>query len=714
MEYRKNSSKTSNRKSFLLTLVTSVLILICLPIIVFQIFLVNQSKTEILHSNTEFYRSALLSCANSYHEQVDLLRYSALNVGLDPSLAVPLRSDSTPYDVGVAARTLEAYSKGMQSVAKLGFYYPTMDYVLLDGFKRTMGSFFAAVGAEDAQSQEQLLAYMTNPDCQDAFRVSGPNGVLMLARPVHLLSHHVYDGVVFYILDQSNLEGIFRANLPHNATVAALRYDGHWLLNTDDRWKDFMEQNEFQDYLKNHSATLFETEAANGPVQIYKYQDEDTGNIFLTMIAKEEALKAINEYSNRISTIVLSSVIMLGALAGTTIYISYTPLKRLVHKHSPGRSNMSELERLDSAFFARDERILSQRNLLGSMLLGELIYGSRRKAKFLAQELGCDKFQYFAVATVVSRDISVSQAYKISEQLREGLQASEVFTTSMPSRAHVLFLLLGNESIDTALAQADVVLAVREATNCEGEVQVGGVVHCLEDVQKSYYSSFMDYLLEDETESRLMNDAYPAKEIQAFVQCVCVGDREAAQQTLDKIESVFNTRKFRASYGRYYAYKLLTAYLSGVNENAGGIPNEEMDELMAFTDHTELFMLLRKSVIACCDRVALMAEKANLEMQQKLIRYVDDHLTDVDLCLSTTAEQLNMSIYAVSRLFREGTGCGFKEYVVDKRLERAMELLINTDDSVGEIARAIGFENSTYFSTVFKKHYGISPTKVRN
>jgi len=289
-----------------------------------------------------------------------------------------------------------------------------------------------------------------------------------------------------------------------------------------------------------------------------------------------------------------------------------------------------------------------------------------------------------------------------------------VFTTSMPSRAHVLFLLLGNESIDTALAQADVVLAVREATNCEGEVQVGGVVHCLEDVQKSYYSSFMDYLLEDETESRLMNDAYPAKEIQAFVQCVCVGDREAAQQTLDKIESVFNTRKFRASYGRYYAYKLLTAYLSGVNENAGGIPNEEMDELMAFTDHTELFMLLRKSVIACCDRVALMAEKANLEMQQKLIRYVDDHLTDVDLCLSTTAEQLNMSIYAVSRLFREGTGCGFKEYVVDKRLERAMELLINTDDSVGEIARAIGFENSTYFSTVFKKHYGISPTKVRN
>ena len=712
MDHKNRGNGFSKGKSFLLTLVISVLILICVPIIIFQIFLVNQSKTEIVHSNTEFYRSALLSCANSYNEQVDLLRYNALNIGLDLNLAVPLRSDSTPYDIGVAARTLEAYSKGMRSVAKLGFYYPSLDFVLLDGFKRTTESFFDAVGAEDAQSQEQLLAYMTDPDCRDAFCVSGPNGVLMLARPVHLLSHHVYDGVVFYILDQSNLEGIFRANLPHNATVAALRYDGHWLLNTDDRWKDFMEQNEFQDYLKNHSATVFETEATSGPVQIYKYQDKDTGNIFLAMIAKEEALKAINEYSDRISMIVLISVVMLGALACTTIYISYTPLKRLVHKHSPGRSNMSELERLDSAFFARDERISSQRNLLGSMLLGELIYGSRRKAKFLAQELGCDRFNYFLIATVVSNEISVSEAYQISEQLNEGVDTTEVFTTSMPSRAHVLFLMLGEKPIDAA--QADIVLALREVANCEGEVQVGGVVRCFDDVRKSYYSSFMDYKIEEEIESSPLSDAYPAKEIQAFVQCVCVGDRDTALQTLDKIELVFGVRKFRASYRQYYAYKLLSAYLSGVNENAGGIPDDEMDALMAFNDHTELFALLRKSVMACCDRAAALVEKANLEMQKKLIQFVDDHLTDVNLCLSTAAEQLNMSIYAVSRLFKEGTGCGFKEYVINKRLERAMDLLVNTDDSVGEIARAIGFENSTYFSTVFKKHYGISPTQLRN
>ena len=73
-----------------------------------------------------------------------------------------------------------------------------------------------------------------------------------------------------------------------------------------------------------------------------------------------------------------------------------------------------------------------------------------------------------------------------------------------------------------------------------------------------------------------------------------------------------------------------------------------------------------------------------------------------------------MSIYAVSRLFKEGTGSGFKEYVINKRLERAMELLTTTDTPVGEIARSVGFENSTYFSTAFKKHYGISPTQLRN
>jgi AraC-like DNA-binding protein len=68
----------------------------------------------------------------------------------------------------------------------------------------------------------------------------------------------------------------------------------------------------------------------------------------------------------------------------------------------------------------------------------------------------------------------------------------------------------------------------------------------------------------------------------------------------------------------------------------------------------------------------------------------------------------------VSRLFKEVTGKGFKDYVVEKRLEYGHALLMTTQKSIVEIAAESGFESSSYFSIVFKQKYGVPPTKYRS
>ena len=85
-----------------------------------------------------------------------------------------------------------------------------------------------------------------------------------------------------------------------------------------------------------------------------------------------------------------------------------------------------------------------------------------------------------------------------------------------------------------------------------------------------------------------------------------------------------------------------------------------------------------------------------------------------ELCLTSAADHIGVSIYAVSRLFKEVTGTGFKEYVTEKRLEYGHVLLCTTQKSIAEISAAAGFENANYFSTVFKLKYGMPPTKYRN
>ena len=109
-----------------------------------------------------------------------------------------------------------------------------------------------------------------------------------------------------------------------------------------------------------------------------------------------------------------------------------------------------------------------------------------------------------------------------------------------------------------------------------------------------------------------------------------------------------------------------------------------------------------------------MEHTMDLQMQQNLLQFVDENFQRSELCLTMAADHIGASIYAVSRLFKEITGKGFKDYVTEKRLEYGHRMLCTTNASIAEIAAAAGFDNANYFSTIFKQKYGMPPTNYRN
>ena len=66
-----------------------------------------------------------------------------------------------------------------------------------------------------------------------------------------------------------------------------------------------------------------------------------------------------------------------------------------------------------------------------------------------------------------------------------------------------------------------------------------------------------------------------------------------------------------------------------------------------------------------------------------------------------------------STLFRQSCGSTFKEYLNIVRIEESKRLLANTDYSIIDIAVAVGFDNQSYFSKVFKKYTGLTPKQYR-
>lgn len=95
------------------------------------------------------------------------------------------------------------------------------------------------------------------------------------------------------------------------------------------------------------------------------------------------------------------------------------------------------------------------------------------------------------------------------------------------------------------------------------------------------------------------------------------------------------------------------------------------------------------------------------------IQYIQVHL-DMPLSLETIAEQLHISPSHLSRTFKKVRGESLTEYINHCRIEKAKEYLKTTDTLTYEIAELVGYNDPAYFSSIFKKHTGMSPTEYRD
>ena len=97
---------------------------------------------------------------------------------------------------------------------------------------------------------------------------------------------------------------------------------------------------------------------------------------------------------------------------------------------------------------------------------------------------------------------------------------------------------------------------------------------------------------------------------------------------------------------------------------------------------------------------------------QKIKEYLDQNSTS-PITLDSLSETVYISKHYLSHLFKEQTGVSPIKYLTSKRMEKACELLSETELPVSEVSKAVGYENPLYFSQVFKRIYGISPVKYR-
>lgn len=107
-------------------------------------------------------------------------------------------------------------------------------------------------------------------------------------------------------------------------------------------------------------------------------------------------------------------------------------------------------------------------------------------------------------------------------------------------------------------------------------------------------------------------------------------------------------------------------------------------------------------------------QSSSVRIMGEVVDYIGRNYWDCGLSAESVAERYGLSVSYFSKLFNNYTEKTFPDYISQLRLQKAREMLLEEQHlTIQEIAMQVGFNSSSYFSSAFRKYYGVSPSQIR-
>ena len=123
---------------------------------------------------------------------------------------------------------------------------------------------------------------------------------------------------------------------------------------------------------------------------------------------------------------------------------------------------------------------------------------------------------------------------------------------------------------------------------------------------------------------------------------------------------------------------------------------------------------LRRHCLWLHESIRQARDSSTQSLIRKAKEYVHSHYQDEGLSLDDICETLGISNSYFSSVFKKDTGNSFIGYLTEYRMEKAARMLVETTEKSYMIAKSVGYTDANYFSYVFKRQYGVSPSKYRS
>lgn len=176
-------------------------------------------------------------------------------------------------------------------------------------------------------------------------------------------------------------------------------------------------------------------------------------------------------------------------------------------------------------------------------------------------------------------------------------------------------------------------------------------------------------------------------------------------------DTVQNCKQLSVVYIKYVCMEIVRSIFDVTSSNQPGLFKKELENI----NNAARLHDLRIVVQAILDEHIPSGESYRDGMPkaiEEVVRMIHTKY-QTDLSLEWLAKQVYLSPSYLSYLFKKEKGISINKFITMYRMEKAKELLLTTNRKIIDISQDVGYSNFPYFSSLFKSHYGVSPSQYR-
>jgi len=728
----------------------SYLVVLIVPIVIIYAYFYASFVNILKAEEIENYSNAIAQTRIQLDKRLNEIEKISLQISLTPMIAqlpangFQLREELKKYEaVNELSSEIILYIHGQDRL------YSSRSSYTLDTFLRNIYNFKDWNMSSFYDDMNEIREPLIRP-AEHVLPSSSPNDKLVTyLMPFPINSFQPYGTIMFMLKESAFKQVLGDALSEQNFNAVILDQDKNII--TSLAQKDYMDSPEFRAFLAGADEDGTKTIRLLGEEYVAVHSASiNTPLSYVFLIPSSVVMDKVSDVQVKMTYMLVIVLIAGFFIIYWLMHVNYDPVKELVKLTSRafgGGRPLTELDAIRAAFSQMEEttqflsrKVENSQPIIREHLIYNLLNGKIVSAETLedgaVNPVALQPVRNFVVAKCVFHaDATRSNPpmADVLDDLRDKLPPTLLEFGSYVPDGETLILILSTDDTDGKALEEQLTMLHHYLTvqwNVGVTVGVGNVYSEFKDISKSYVesSTAVDYLLITGVSSvshfsridfvSSVAHWYPDKHLESLDWYLQSWDVDKIEKTLREIAERVKQENIPIYLVKCLCFNIINMLIRRIYQVKLEKPNlrEDVYDVVSLTQFKNIDELVEEVTRICREVVKTMDTTEVVPeppLAERMMVYIKTHYCDPNFTIYSVAQHFAITPAYLRRVFKRQMGITVSEYVDSLRIEHAIHLLKESDETLSQIVVRIGYLNVSSFIRKFRQQVGMTPGEYR-